>query len=171
MQQRSERCGEYAGYQLVRPSGFPPVPQRILNHETADASPCVQYGQDKEASNMMAKWYQIARTASAETAREDLRQCPRRRLAPPSVVKGLSPTEWPKQAISGKRNRKSPVGNRETAVLALAYHFAIMFEALFILTVLDAGTRVAFHGSGCAGHWWKPLVAPVGIPAYSPPAL
>jgi carbon starvation protein len=62
----------------------------------------------------------------------------------------------PSLAVGMAQIFSSTIGG--SRLLSIWYHFAIMFEALFILTVLDAGTRVGrFMVQELGGRVWKPF--------------
>ncbi|MEU8975217.1 carbon starvation CstA family protein [Streptomyces monashensis] len=87
----------------------------------------------------------------------------------------ISPAELHQVAAAvGEKSVQSRTGGAPTFALGLShvlsealgssstrafwYHFAIMFEALFILTTVDAGTRVGrFMLQDALGNAWKPM--------------
>ena len=85
------------------------------------------------------------------------------------------------QAESGEKNLRGRTGGAVTLAIGIAkifegipglsglmkywYHFAIMFEALFILTTIDAGTRVArFLLGEFGGRFYRRLEEPNWLP-------
>jgi carbon starvation protein len=82
---------------------------------------------------------------------------------------------------TGEKNLRGRTGGAVTLAVGIAqifsgipglgglmkywYHFAIMFEALFILTTIDTGTRVArFMLGEFVGRFYKPLERPDWMP-------
>src|SRR6266403_71028 len=69
----------------------------------------------------------------------------------------------PSLAVGMAQIFSSTIGGER--LLGIWYHFAIMFEALFILTVLDAGTRVGrFMVQELGGRVWKPFARTSWLP-------
>jgi carbon starvation protein len=70
----------------------------------------------------------------------------------------------PSLAVGMAQIFSSTIGGE--GLLSIWYHFAIMFEAMFILTVLDAGTRVGrFMVQELGGRIWKPFARMAWMPA------
>jgi carbon starvation protein len=88
------------------------------------------------------------------------------------------------EAESGEKNLRGRTGGAVTLALGIAkifdgipglaglmkywYHFAIMFEALFIMTTIDTGTRVArFLVGEFMGRFYKRFEEPTWVPGAS----
>ncbi len=70
----------------------------------------------------------------------------------------------PTLAVGMAQIMASALGSQ--ALTAFWYHFAILFEALFILTAVDAGTRACrFMIQDMLGHAWRPLGETRSVPA------
>jgi carbon starvation protein len=69
----------------------------------------------------------------------------------------------PSLAVGMAQIFSSTIGGER--LLSIWYHFAIMFEALFVLTVLDGGTRVGrFMVQEFGGRIWKPFARTSWLP-------
>jgi len=70
----------------------------------------------------------------------------------------------PSLAVGMAQIFSSTIGGER--LMSIWYHFAIMFEALFILTVLDAGTRVGrFMVQEMGGRVWTPFARTSWMPS------
>jgi carbon starvation protein len=92
---------------------------------------------------------------------------PAQRIQELSAMVGVDVAHRPGGAVSLAVGMSSIIGNIPglKGLMPYWYNFALMFEALFILTTVDAGTRVArFLLQEFGGHLYKPLARQSWLP-------
>ena len=170
-------CGAISGFHALIASGTTP---KLLEHET-DARPIGYGGMLMEALvGVMALIAACVLTPGVYFAIN----APASLLGPTAVSAAHAITAWgftldpaTMQRLAqqvGERTLLSRTGGAPSLAVGMAqlftgllggqeamalwYHFAIMFEALFILTTLDAGTRVGrFMLQDLGRHVWEPF--------------
>jgi carbon starvation protein len=179
-------CGAISGFHALISSGTTP---RLLDNEIAIRS--VGYG--AMVTEMLVALMALVAACALEPGQYfAINAGLNKSLPPDQVVAAISAMENGRYAVSlesmqslaadlGEKTMFGRAGGAPTFAVGMAqmfarafgpawtsfwYHFAIMFEALFILTTIDAGTRVGrFILQDFLGNLWAPLGNTRSIPA------
>jgi len=168
-------CGAISGFHALISSGTTP---KLLDNETAIRS--VAYGA-MVTEMLVALMALVAACALQPGEYFAINAGINKSMAPAEVVGVITTAGFP-VTVEGMDKLASEIGEKTmfgrvggaptfavgmahmfarafgTAWMSFWYHFAIMFEALFILTTIDAGTRVGrFILQDFLGGIWKPL--------------
>lgn len=176
-------CGAISGFHALISSGTTP---KLLDNESAIRS--VAYGA-MVTEMLVALMALVAACALMPGEYFAINAGINKTMAPQEVVGVISNAGFPVTVAGmdklaadiGEKTMFGRVGGAPTFAVGMAqmfarafgsgwmafwYHFAIMFEALFILTTIDAGTRVGrFILQDFLGGIWKPLGNTSSLPA------
>jgi carbon starvation protein len=176
-------CGAISGFHALISSGTTP---KLLDRE--DAIRSVAYG--AMVTEMLVALVALVSACALEPGDYfSINAGINKTMAPQQVVEVISNAGFPVTVESmsklasdiGEKTMFGRVGGAPTFAVGMAqmfarafgsawmsfwYHFAIMFEALFILTTIDAGTRVGrFILQDFLGGLWRPLGNTRNLPA------
>ena len=171
-------CGAISGFHALISSGTTP---KLLDKE--DAIQSVAYG--AMITEMLVALMALVAASALEPGHYfAINAGINKTMSPEQVAATISAVEGGRYAVTvesmnalaesiGEKTMFGRVGGAPTFAVGMAqmfarafgpawmsfwYHFAIMFEALFILTTIDAGTRVGrFILQDFLGNLWKPL--------------
>lgn len=176
-------CGAISGFHALISSGTTP---KLLDREESIRS--VAYGA-MVTEMLVALMALVAACALQPGEYFAINAGINKTMAPQEVVTVISQAGFPVTVAGmeklaadiGEKTMFGRVGGAPTFAVGMAqmfarafgsswmsfwYHFAIMFEALFILTTIDAGTRVGrFILQDFLGGIWKPLGNTQSLPA------